>query len=77
MKMGHLQNIQSFETSTETGNLQRYDEQNIVFSQMFMLNMTKISYLDMSHFLMFFFYDKKDGFSSKSTFVCHSVELIF
>ena len=26
--MGHLQNIQSFETSIETGNLQSYDEQS-------------------------------------------------
>ena len=26
---GHLQNIQSFETSVETGNLQSYDEQII------------------------------------------------
>ena len=29
MKMGHLQNIQSLETSIETGNLQSYDEQSI------------------------------------------------
>ena len=29
MKMGHLQNIQSFETSIETGNLQTYEEQSI------------------------------------------------
>ena len=29
MKMGHLQNIQSFETSIETGNVQRNDEQSI------------------------------------------------
>ena len=29
MKMEHLQNIQSFETSIESGNLQSYDEQNI------------------------------------------------
>ena len=29
MRMGHLQNIQSFETCIETGNLQRYDEQRI------------------------------------------------
>ena len=29
MKIGHLQNIQSFETSIETENLQRYDEQSI------------------------------------------------
>ena len=29
MKMGHLQNIQSFETFIETGNLQSYDEQSI------------------------------------------------
>ena len=53
MKIGHLQNTQSFETSIETGNLQRYNKQSIVFSQIFMLNMTKI-YLDMSHFLNFF-----------------------
>ena len=53
MKMGHLQNTQSFETSIETGNLQRYNKQSIAFSQIFMLNMTKI-YLDMSHFLNFF-----------------------
>ena len=30
MKMGHLQNIQSFETCIETGNLQSYNEQSIV-----------------------------------------------
>ena len=29
MKMGYLQNIQSFETGIETGNLQNYDEQTI------------------------------------------------
>ena len=29
MKMGHLQNIESFETSIETGNLQSYNEQSI------------------------------------------------
>ena len=28
-KMGHLQNIQLFRTSIETGNLQRYDEHSI------------------------------------------------
>ena len=28
--MGHLQNIQSFETSTENGSLQRYVEEHIV-----------------------------------------------
>ena len=31
MKMEHLQNIQSLETSIETGNLQSYDEQCILF----------------------------------------------
>ena len=31
--MGHLQNIQSFETSIQTGNLQSYDEQNILTRQ--------------------------------------------
>ena len=30
MKMVHLQNIQSFETSIESVNLQSYDEQSIV-----------------------------------------------
>ena len=30
MNMEHLQNIQSFETSEETGNLQSYDEQSIL-----------------------------------------------
>ena len=30
LKIGHLQNIQSFETSIETGNVQSYDEQCIV-----------------------------------------------
>ena len=29
MKMGHLQNILSYETSIETGNLQSYDQQSI------------------------------------------------
>ena len=29
MKRRHLQNIQSFETSTESGNLQGYDEQTV------------------------------------------------
>ena len=29
MKMGNLENIQSFETSIENGNLQSYDEQSI------------------------------------------------
>ena len=29
MKMGHLQNIQSFETCIETGDLQSYEEQSI------------------------------------------------
>ena len=29
MKMGHLQNIQLFETCVETRNLQSYDEQSI------------------------------------------------
>ena len=29
MKMVHLQNIQSFETSTETSSLQSYDKQGI------------------------------------------------
>ena len=29
MKMGHLQNNQSLETSIETGNLQSYDEQSV------------------------------------------------
>ena len=48
IKMGHLQNIQSCETSVETGNLQRYDEQTIIFGQIFMLNLTKISYPDES-----------------------------
>ena len=62
--MGHLQNIQSFETSIETGNLQRYDEQSIVFIQTFMLNMTKISYLDMRNFLIFSPMIEKDGFFS-------------
>ena len=66
MKMGHLQNIQSFETSIGTGNLKRYDEQNLVFSQFFMLNMTKTSYLDKSHFLIFSSVIEKDGFFSKS-----------
>ena len=28
--MGYLQNIQSFETSVETGNLQRYEKQSIM-----------------------------------------------
>ena len=28
MKMGYLQNIQSFETSVETGNLQSYEKQH-------------------------------------------------
>ena len=28
--MGYLQNIQSFETSVETGNLQSYEKQSIV-----------------------------------------------
>ena len=65
MKTGHLQNIQSFETSIETRNLRRYGEQSIVFSQIFMLNMTKISYLDMSHFLIFSM-TEKDGFFCES-----------
>ena len=65
MKTGHLQNIQSFETSIETGNLQRYDEQSIVCSQIFMLNMAKISSLDMTHFLIFSSMIEKDGFFSK------------
>ena len=30
MKMGYLQNIQSFETSVETGNLQSYEKQSIL-----------------------------------------------
>ena len=30
MKMGYLQNIQSFETSAETGNLQSYEKQSIL-----------------------------------------------
>ena len=30
MKVGYLQNIQSFETSVETGNLQRYEKQSIL-----------------------------------------------
>ena len=30
MKTEHLQNIQLFETSFETGNLQSYDEQSII-----------------------------------------------
>ena len=30
MKMGHLQNIQSFETSIKNGSLQSYDEQGII-----------------------------------------------
>ena len=29
INMGHIQNIQSFGTSIETGNLQSYDEQSI------------------------------------------------
>ena len=28
--MGHLQNIQSFETSVETGNMQSYEKQSIL-----------------------------------------------
>ena len=31
MKMGHLQNIQPFEISIETGNLGSYDEQGIAY----------------------------------------------
>ena len=34
MKMGRLQNTHSLETSIETGNLQRYDEQSICKSEM-------------------------------------------
>ena len=30
MKVGYLQNIQSFETSVETGNLQSYEKQSIL-----------------------------------------------
>ena len=30
MKVGYLQNIQSFETSVETGNLQGYEKQSIL-----------------------------------------------
>ena len=30
MKMGYLQNIQSFDTSVETGNLQSYEKQSIL-----------------------------------------------
>ena len=30
MKMGHLQTIQSFETSIKTGNVQTYNEQSLV-----------------------------------------------
>ena len=30
MKVGYLQNIQSFETSAETGNLQSYEKQTAV-----------------------------------------------
>ena len=30
MKVGFLQNIQSFETSVETGNLQSYEKQSIL-----------------------------------------------
>ena len=30
MKVGYLQNIQSFETSVETGNLQSYEKQTAV-----------------------------------------------
>ena len=30
MKVGYLQNVQSFETSVETGNLQSYEKQSIL-----------------------------------------------
>ena len=36
--MGHLQNIQSFETAIETGNLEGYDEQSI--HKIFIFGMT-------------------------------------
>ena len=32
MKVGYLQNIQSFETSVETGNLQSYEKQSILIA---------------------------------------------
>ena len=38
----------------------------VKYCQIFMLNMTKISYLDMSHFLIFSSMREKDGFLGKN-----------
>ena len=43
MKVGYLQNIQSFETSVETGNLQSYEKQTAVKVTLPILTAVKVT----------------------------------
>ena len=52
MKMGHLQNIQSFETSVETGNLQSYEKQSILTAVKVTLQLATASSLPPPPFML-------------------------
>ena len=45
MKMGYLQNIQSFETSVEIGNLQSYEKQSILTAVKVTLQQVEMRFL--------------------------------
>ena len=52
MKMGYLQNIQSFETSVETGNLQSYEKQSILTAVKVTLQLQQVSSHPPSPFML-------------------------
>ena len=52
MKMGYLQNIQSFETSVETGNMQSYEKQSILAAVKVTLQLQPGWYYNDSDFIL-------------------------